>query len=104
MREPHTHHLMTTPATDPLAQTRQDIDRIDAVLVALLSERTRLAMHAGRVKQATGQDVVVPAHEHAVLERVRGLARGPLDADAAARIFAQIIHETRTLQTQVRES
>ena len=27
-----------------------------------------------------------------------------LDADAAARIFAQIIHETRTLQTQVRES
>jgi len=83
---------------DPLAQCRQDIDRIDAVLVALLRERTRVALTAGRIKDAGGHAVVVPAREAAVLQRVRRLAAAPLDADAAARIFERIIDETRAAE------
>ncbi len=92
-------HALSTVTPDPLARCRQDIDRVDAVLVALLGERTRLALTAGRIKRAHGLDVAAPAREGDVLARVRQLATGPLDADAAARIFAQIISETRALQT-----
>lgn len=83
---------------DPLAQCRRDIDRIDAVLVALLGERTRLALDAGRITRGSGRDVAAATPEAVVIDRVRDLARGPLPADAAARIFAQIIRETRSVE------
>jgi chorismate mutase len=80
---------------DALVQCREDIDRVDAVLVALLAERARLALQAGQMKVAAGQPVVAPAREAAVLERVKQLAAPPLGPDAVARIFEQIITETR---------
>lgn len=86
--------------TERLAECRQDIDRIDAILVALLRERVRLAMDAGAIKRAAGQDVVAPAREHDVLAHVRTLSQGPLSPDAVARIFEQIISETRAVQTR----
>lgn len=89
---------------DPLAQCRRDIDRIDAVLVALLGERTRLAIDAGRIKRGSGREVAAPAREATVIERVRDLARGPLPADAAARIFEQIIRETRSVEERHEET
>lgn len=89
---------------DPLALCRQDIDRVDAMLVALLRERTRLALDVGRIKRAHGLEIAHPAREVDVLARVRQLASGPLQADAAARIFEQIITETRALQREARDA
>ena len=45
-------HDSDTPASDALALCRHDIDRVDAVLVALLGERSRLALAVGRIKRA----------------------------------------------------
>jgi chorismate mutase len=87
-----------------LAQCRQDIDRIDAVLVALLHERTRLAVDAGRLKTTCGQPLVAPGREAAVFERVRRLARAPLEPDAVARIFERIIEEARAAEAHWTES
>jgi chorismate mutase/prephenate dehydratase len=86
---------------DPLSQCRQDIDRIDGVLVALLRERTRLAMQAGEIKLATGEPVHAAAREAAVLRRVQELAVPPLAAEAIARIFSCIIDETRNAELQI---
>lgn len=83
---------------DALVQCRDDIDRVDRVLVALLRERARLAVSAGRIKVAAGQPVTAPAREAAILERVRHLAGEPLDAEAVARIFQRIIDETRAAE------
>jgi chorismate mutase len=89
---------------DALSQCRQDIDRIDGVLVALLRERTRLAMQAGEIKLANGEPVHAAAREAAVLRRVQQLAIAPLKAEAIARIFACIIDETRRAeQASVRD-
>jgi chorismate mutase / prephenate dehydratase len=86
---------------DPLSLCRQDIDRIDGVLVALLRERTRLAMQAGEIKLASGEPVHAAAREAAVLQRVQELAVAPLAPDAIARIFACIIDETRTAELKI---
>ena len=93
-----TREAHTGTTADPLALCRQDIDRVDAMLVALLRERTRLALDVGRIKRAHGLEIAHPARETDVLTRVRDLASGPLDGDAAARIFAQIISEMRAAQ------
>ena len=86
---------------DPLSQCRQDIDRIDGVLVALLRERTRLAMQAGEIKLAHGEPVHAAAREAAVLRRVQELAVPPLAPEAITRIFACIIDETRHAELQI---
>jgi chorismate mutase len=95
----HQHSLDAFDGTlDPLTQCRLDIDRIDAVLVALLRERTRVALDAGRIKDAGGHALIAPTREAAVLQRVRRLALAPLEADAVARIFERIIDETRAAE------
>jgi chorismate mutase len=95
--------IITTPdlpaeAPDPLSLCRHDIDRVDAVLVALLRERTRLAIQAGMLKLAGGLPVQAVAREAAVLERVQALTAPPLDSAAVARIFERIIDETRAAE------
>lgn len=95
------HASSAEPAADPsdvLADCRKRIDRIDAVLVALLRERVAVAVEAGRAKTAIGGPVLVPAREAEVLERVTSLAASPLGPDAVGRIFQTIIDETRTAE------
>lgn len=83
---------------DDLALHRHDIDRIDRTIVALLVERTRIALAAGEIKRELGQPVRSASREAEVLSRVRRAVAGPLDADAAERIFRAIIDETATCQ------
>lgn len=94
MAQQHSNHERQT-AVDPLGQCRQDIDRIDRVLAALLGERARLALNAGRIKLAAGEPLASPVREGAVLAQVRGLAASPLEPDGLVRIFQTIIDETR---------
>lgn len=83
-----------------LADCRRRIDRIDGVLLALLRERLLTAGEAADAKAALGQPLMVPPREAEVLARVSDLASAPLGPDAAARIFARIIEETRASETQ----
>ena len=92
---------LPSPACEAaLGAYRERIDAIDDALVALLAERAELALRLGHVKAAAGQPVYAPAREAAVLDRVSGLARGPLDAPAVARLFEAIIAETRAAESR----
>jgi chorismate mutase-like protein len=81
---------------------RNDIDRIDEVLVRLLNERARVACEIGELKRELGVEVYQPEREKQVLAHVRGIAaEGPLGADAIARLFERIIDEARRLERRV---
>jgi chorismate mutase-like protein len=87
------------PTLDDL---RNDIDRVDEVLVRLLNERARCACEVGRLKKALGIDVYQPEREKQVIEHVRSVAcEGPLGPDAIARLFERIIDEARSLERRV---
>jgi chorismate mutase-like protein len=87
------------PTLDDL---RQDIDRVDEVLVRLLNERARCACEVGRLKKALGVEVYQPEREKQVIEHVRSVAcEGPLGPDAIARLFERIIDEARSLERRV---
>jgi chorismate mutase-like protein len=82
-----------------LDELRDDIDRVDEVLVRLLNERARVACEIGRIKHETGIAVYQPEREQQVLAHVRSVAvEGPLGADAIARLFERIIDEARRLE------
>jgi chorismate mutase len=85
-----------------LEDLRQDIDRVDEVIVRLLNERARVVCEIGRLKKELGEPVYQPDREKRVLEHVRGVAvEGPLGPDAIARLFERIIDEARTLERRV---
>lgn len=85
-----------------LDELRDDIDRVDEVLVRLLNERARVACEIGKLKKALGVDVYQPEREKQVLAHVRGIAaEGPLGADAIARLFERIIDEARSLERRL---
>src|SRR5712664_4534204 len=87
------------PTLDDL---RDDIDRVDEVLVRLLNERARVACEIGKLKKAQGVEVYQPEREKQVLAHVRGIAaEGPLGPDAIARLFERIIDEARRLERRV---
>lgn len=87
------------PTLDDL---RDDIDRVDEVLVRLLNERARVACEIGLLKKELGVEVYQPEREKQVLAHVRGIAaEGPLGPDAIARLFERIIDEARRLERRL---
>jgi chorismate mutase / prephenate dehydratase len=89
-------------ASDSLADLRKRIDQINLQLVELLSERARVALAIGRLKQAGGSPIVQPSREREVLDRVAGHNQGPLSAEHLQRIFVEIISACTALEQPVR--
>jgi isochorismate pyruvate lyase len=80
-KEPETHgtplRRFTDPATQPLcnnlAEVRENIDRLDRKIVALLAERGRYVKDAARFKRDAFQ-VSAPQRQQEVIDKVRALA------------------------------
>jgi chorismate mutase/prephenate dehydratase len=85
-------------ALDKLAECRRNIDRIDLQLLALLSERARVAEIIGEVKRGQSMPVYEPKREEQVYKNILENNHGPLPADAVRRIFERVIDEMRNLQ------
>ncbi|NQU10034.1 prephenate dehydratase [bacterium] len=81
-----------------LQQLRRRIDGIDARLVRLLNDRTRLALGIGRIKHAAGGEIYAPAREEAVLARVEATNRGPLPMEALRAIYREIMSASLALE------
>lgn len=84
-----------------LEALREEIDRIDEVIVRLLDRRARCAYAIGRLKHAQGMQIYEPAREAAVMTHVRavnGDLGGPLDGDAVVRLYERIMDEARRIQ------
>ena len=77
---------------------RREIDKLDKELLELLNQRARLAIKVGALKQAAGLPLCDPERERFVLERLRRSNAGPLDDEAVAELFGQIIRESRRAQ------
>ena len=85
-------------ALEKLAECRRAIDGIDARLVALLNERTRVVETIGQIKQEFSIPIYEPKREDAVYRNVIESNQGPLPHDAVRRIFERVVDEMRTLQ------
>jgi chorismate mutase len=85
-----------------LDELRDDIDRVDEVIVRLLNERARVAVEIGQLKKSLNLPIYQPDREKQVLAHVRSIAsEGPLGPDAIARLFERIIDEARRLERRV---
>ena len=84
-----------------LQSLREEIDRIDEVIVRLLDRRARCAYAIGRIKNELGLPIYEPQREATVIARVKAVnvqLGGPLDEDAIGRLYERIMDEARRIQ------
>lgn len=80
---------------------RQQIDALDATLVAQINQRLQLALQVGEAKRQSGKPVYDPAREKMVFERLHSMNNGPLPKACLERIYREIISAATALQRQI---
>jgi chorismate mutase-like protein len=78
-----------------IEEFRMRIDQVDDQLLKLLSVRAQLAIEIGRTKRESGVELYDPVREQEVVSRVLENNPGVLDAEALARLFREIVTESR---------
>ena len=85
-----------------LDELRARIDRLDAELVRLLNERTRVALDIGQIKRKVAEEIYVPAREKEVLNRITALSQGPLSEPSLRAIYREIMSAALALEKSVK--
>jgi chorismate mutase/prephenate dehydratase len=86
---------------DKLQPLREQIDAIDAQLLALLNQRARVAQEVGHVKAETNAPVFRPEREAQVLARIAQNNPGPLQSIDLQSIFREVMSACRALEKRV---
>jgi chorismate mutase len=84
-----------------LDELRDEIDKIDEVIVRLLDRRARCAYAIGRIKREQRLQIYEPARETTVIAHVKAVNAalgGPLDEEAIGRLYERIMDEARRIQ------
>lgn len=84
----------TTRAAEVLAEHRQSIDRLDAILIYTLGERFKHTQAVGKLKAEHNLPPSDPSREATQIARLEDLAdRADLDPDFAKKLLRFVIDE-----------
>ncbi len=89
-------------AKPDLAALRQKIDDLDQKIVALLNERAEVVVAVGQTKRAEGTPIYSPDREHAVLQRIADLNKGPLPPKTIQAIYRELMSGSFALEKPLR--
>jgi chorismate mutase/prephenate dehydratase len=90
--------MSDAPQRDELLQLRDQIDALDEQVLALISERARLAQAIGHLKNGI---IYKPEREAQVVARLQAANPGPLPAESVAVVFKEIMSACRALEQQL---
>lgn len=82
--------------SEKLKQCREQIDRLDDAMLALVNQRAALAQQIGHLKE--GGVVLRPEREAQVLRRLQDANPGPLSNEAIAALFTEVMSQCRALE------
>lgn len=81
-----------------LPELRKEIDRLDAEIVALLSERAQCAIEVGEIKGRDQKPFFTPERERDIFEALGKKNAGPLTNRQLSSIYREIISAARSLE------
>lgn len=83
-----------------LAESRKEIDNIDAEIVKLFEQRMKVAANVADYKLATGKAVFDKQREDDKIKNLKGMANGEFNSKCIAELFTQIMAMSRKFQYQ----
>src|SRR3989304_1554922 len=93
---------MSSKSSKEIQKHREAIDRIDQDLLKLLSDRGRMVVQIGKFKKALQSQFYVPEREENILNRLKGLNRGPFGGEAIQTIFREILSASLALESPLK--
>ncbi|HEY8368560.1 MAG TPA: prephenate dehydratase [Thermodesulfobacteriota bacterium] len=91
---------MADPSAE-LARLRQEIDAVDAEIVALLNRRAAAVLRVGDLKRETGKSFYAPEREREVYERLARINTGPFPTEALHTVYREIISASLALEQPI---
>lgn len=88
--------------TRSLPELRTQIDAVDAQLLELLNRRAALALEVGEIKREEGSTVFRPEREAEVIRGLQAANAGPIQADAIAHVWREVMSACRALEARQR--
>jgi len=86
---------------EEIAAPRKEIDRLNGEILAKIVERVEVAMRIAEIKRKHGRPIVDSHRERKVLDEIRVKATElGIDAEAAARVFEDIIRLTAKMEAR----
>ena len=83
-----------------LEEYRNEIDSIDSQIIKLLNRRAEAAENIGLIKAKAGLPIIDRLREVEILRRISQENAGPIEESALARIYGEILLESRRLQSE----
>jgi len=85
-----------------LNSLRNKIDEADRKIVALLNARARVILEIGASKRRAGGSTYCPDRERDVLRKIAALNKGPLDKNALAAVYREIMSGSLALEKHLK--
>ena len=89
-------------ATPELLALRQQIDTLDATLLATLNQRAKVAEQVGEIKRQEGTPFFRPDRVAQVIEKIKAANAGPLKGEHVAAIWREIMSACLALESPQR--
>lgn len=89
----------TAKSLKTMTDCRNEIDRIDMQLIALLDERARVARRIGEIKQHSGKEFFDAGRHIEKLNRIAARGSGDFPVDGLRLVFGEILSASLALQS-----
>ena len=83
---------------ESLDKYRNEIDRLDRDIIALLQERANNAVKIGEIKREKGEPVFKPGREKEVYKKIKSMNKGPLADETLVAIYREIMSGSIALE------
>lgn len=85
-----------------LAKLRNDIDKLDEKIIALLNERAHIVGEIGLLKEKGGIGVYMPDREKQVYKKISELSRGPMKPESLKAIYREIMSSALSIEKKIK--
>jgi chorismate mutase/prephenate dehydratase len=92
----------TVKHSKALGTLRKQIDRLDAHLVGLLNQRSRLVVKVGKLKRGKGIPIYAPHREAEILDNVLRANKGPLPNRTVEGVYKELMSGSFALEQPLR--
>jgi chorismate mutase/prephenate dehydratase len=85
-----------------IKKLRDDIDKIDEEILALLNERAEIVLQIGKLKEQQKLEIYDPSREDKVCRRLEQKNKGPFPTPAIKPVFREIMSASLSLEKPIR--
>ncbi len=87
---------------DELKKLRQGIDKIDEEILGALNRRAKVVLEVAKIKRSANAKFYSPLREQEIIDRLRGINKGPFPNSALRPVFREIMSASLSIESPLK--